>query len=327
MSFLLANIDHYKDFLRLHSDFHSYVTAHGNSVFLCTFPPALRGAPFAVQRNNAKGGDMARINTSLTYVLTHGAWHGAWCWQNVANLLRAHGHAVTTPTLKGLGERAYQLNKDISLNTFVTEIVDHILDHNLRDVTLVGHSFAGAVISGVADRIPDRLARLIFFDAVVLHKGESVMSMLPPAIQQERLAEAEARTSSVALPAPPATSFGLIEWKDLALVDSRLTPHPLKSYLSKLSIRNALGNGVPIDYIACTKPFYPFLETSMQRAAKAGWPIHTLDAGHDAMISAPEKTTFLLEAVARGDNPSGYTTNYADHAQTLQDHDKLAAIC
>src|SRR5262245_27195504 len=102
-----------------------------------------------------------------TYVLVHGAWHGGWCWQAVARLLRAQGHQVTTPTQTGLGERRHLLRRGITLDVFVADIVNHIESEELKDVILVGHSFGGVSISGVADRIADRIRHLVYLDAVI----------------------------------------------------------------------------------------------------------------------------------------------------------------
>src|SRR5262245_36433174 len=105
------------------------------------------------------------------YVLVHGANHGGWCWSRVAALLRAEGHSVYAPTLTGLGERAHLLSREITLDTFIQDIQSVIECEELSDVILVGHSFAGAVISGVADRIPELLEHLVYLDAVVLQHG------------------------------------------------------------------------------------------------------------------------------------------------------------
>src|SRR5689334_9251064 len=114
-----------------------------------------------------------------TYVLVHGAWHGGWCWRDVAQALRQVGHRVSTPTQTGLGERNHLLSKDITLDTFALDIVNHIEADELNDVILVGHSFAGTSISGVADRIPGRIRHLVYLDSVILENGQSPFSVLP----------------------------------------------------------------------------------------------------------------------------------------------------
>src|SRR5262245_47912163 len=115
-----------------------------------------------------------------TYVLVHGAWHGAWCWRDVAAALRAKGHHVTTPTQTGVGERSHLMSRDITLDTFVADIVNHIETEELSDVILVGHSFGGVSITGAADRIPSRLRHLVYLDGVILQDGHNVFSTVPP---------------------------------------------------------------------------------------------------------------------------------------------------
>jgi pimeloyl-ACP methyl ester carboxylesterase len=123
---------------------------------------------------------------SHTYVLVHGAWHGGWCWEAVAQILRSNGHRVFTPTLSGLGERSNLLSPQIDLQVFIQDVVDVLEQHDLSDVILVGHSFGGISIAGAADRVPQRIRQLVFLDAVVLSNGETAFSRLPPEIAAAR---------------------------------------------------------------------------------------------------------------------------------------------
>ena len=116
--------------------------------------------------------------TGRTYVLVHGAWHGGWCWRRVAPLLAAAGHRVLVPTLTGLGERAHLLTPETGLSTFARDVMAVIEAEEAEDVVLVGHSFGGVVVSMVADRMAERIARLVYLDATVLRSGESPFSVL-----------------------------------------------------------------------------------------------------------------------------------------------------
>jgi pimeloyl-ACP methyl ester carboxylesterase len=118
--------------------------------------------------------------SSKTYVLVHGAWHGGWCWKEVAEALRGMGHRVSTPTQTGLGERKHLLSKDITLDTFAVDIVNHIEAEELNGVILVGHSFGGTSITGAADKISNRIRHLVYLDSVILENGQSLFSVLPP---------------------------------------------------------------------------------------------------------------------------------------------------
>ena len=110
----------------------------------------------------------------ITFVLIHGAWHGAWCWQFLTPLLEAHGHEVIAPTLAGMGERAGELSDTITLDTHIDEVVDLLERRRVQNAVLVGHSYAGVVISGIADRVPYRLRRLVFLDAVIVEDGQTL---------------------------------------------------------------------------------------------------------------------------------------------------------
>ena len=133
----------------------------------------------AVTNTNAVTGTTRGAKPS-TYVLVHGAWHGGWCWDAVARILRSHGHRVFTPTLSGLGERAHLLSPEIDLQVFVQDVVDVFERHDLSEVILVGHSFGGTIVQPVAERMPQRLRRLVFCNAFVLNDGESLADNVPP---------------------------------------------------------------------------------------------------------------------------------------------------
>ena len=105
--------------------------------------------------------------TRKTFVLVHGAWHGGWCWRRVADLLELQGHKVFTPTLTGLGERSHLLTKDINLDTHINDLLGVLEAEDLRNVILVGHSYGGMVATGVADRVPERISRLVYLDCLL----------------------------------------------------------------------------------------------------------------------------------------------------------------
>src|SRR5260221_7032991 len=115
-----------------------------------------------------------------TFVLVHGAWHGSWGWKRVRKALQARGHEVFTPTLTGVGERSHLLSRHVNLDTHIDDVVNLIRWEELSDVVLCGHSYGGCVISGVADRVPDRIGALVYLDAFVLEDGQSLHDTLPP---------------------------------------------------------------------------------------------------------------------------------------------------
>ncbi|MCH8152732.1 MAG: alpha/beta fold hydrolase, partial [Planctomycetes bacterium] len=120
---------------------------------------------------------MASNTTPKSFVLVHGAYHGGWCWKRVADVLRSRGHSVTTPTQTGVGERSHLLSESVTLSVFIDDIVNHLTWENLTSVVLVGHSFGGITITGVADAVPERLSKLIYLDAVILENGEALFDV------------------------------------------------------------------------------------------------------------------------------------------------------
>lgn len=256
----------------------------------------LLGAAAPVVSATAAGS--SRAACPKTYVLVHGAWYGGWCWEKVAQSLRAQGHTVSTPTCPGLGEQAHLLSRDISLTTFITSITNHILYQGVSDVVLVGSGFAGVVISGVADRIPHLIDKLVYVDAMVLSSGFSVFDAQPAAITRKRQEQVLTHGKGVAIPAPPVNDYGMLDSEALAWVNKRLTPHPVGTYEEKLVLRNPLGNGRPRIYVDCTaSPFEPLVDVKKALRAQAGWQWIELDSHHDPMINDPQALSSLLATV------------------------------
>ena len=120
-----------------------------------------------------------------TFVLLHGAWHGGWCWDRVAPLLRDAGHEVHAPTLTGLSERAHLLSPQVGLDTHVEDVVRLVDTLGLTDVVLVGHSYAGQIVTAVADRRPEAIARRVYLDAFVGSDGEAARDLLPETVEHQ----------------------------------------------------------------------------------------------------------------------------------------------
>lgn len=234
-----------------------------------------------------------------TFVLLHGAWHGGWCWRDVAAALRARGHRVTTPTQTGLGERRHLLSAQITLETFVADLVGHLEAEELTDAVLVGHSFGGLAISGAADRVPERIRHLVFLDSMILEDGQAPFDAVPPEVAAARRALARKHGAGVAIPPPPVTAFGIPEDHPLApWVARRLTPHPIGTYESPLRLRNPVGNGLPCTYIACTDPSYaPLAQVRDRVRGRKGWDWQEIATGHDAMVMAPAALAGMLSAI------------------------------
>ena len=184
------------------------------------------------------------------------------------------------------------------LQTFIEDITAHLKWQDLSDVILVGHSFGGLSITGTADASPERIARLIYLDAVIPEEGKSAFDALPPDIAASRLKAASDSGGGLCLPAPRPEKFGLSGPDDLAFVASRLTPHPLATFRNPIRLNHPPGNGLPCAAIAFTDPAYLPMEPNHRRARDLGWPVFPLATGHDAMVSAPQALAALLEQIS-----------------------------
>src|SRR5262249_22052490 len=148
-----------------------------------------------------------------TFVLVHGAWHGAWCWRRVADRLEGKGHKVFAQTLTGLCDRAHLLTKDINLATHVTDIANLVKWEGLENIVLVGHSYPGCVVTEVAERIGPSIGSIVFLDAFLPEPGDSLLTLASPTTRK-MLEEATAK-GDLALKPIPAAVFNVNE-KDRA---------------------------------------------------------------------------------------------------------------
>jgi pimeloyl-ACP methyl ester carboxylesterase len=237
-----------------------------------------------------------------TYVLVHGGGHGGWCYQRVARILRSEGHEVYTPTLTGLGERAHLLDDRVDLNRHIQDVVAVLHYEDLRDVILVGHSYGGMVITGIADRAAERVGKLVYLDAANPVNGQSLVDVSGPIIEAVRpMGTVVDGMELVLLPAPEAgLLYGVTDPADLALMADRLTPHPWVCFAQPLDLRNedALW-AIPQYHIVCTSTLATRDRELLARARAEGrlWDI---DTGHDLMLTEPEQTAdALLQVAAR----------------------------
>ena len=235
------------------------------------------------------------------FVLVHGAWHGGWCWQRVTSALQAQGHRVHAVTLTGQGERAHLLSPAITLDTHINDVINLIEAEELQDVVLAAHSYAGMIGTAVADRLADKIKHLVYVDAVVPKPGESWSSTQSSAVQQERMAAAQA-TDNFSFPPPDPKVFGLVD-ADHAWVKRRQTPHPGNTYQAPLDFDIARVAAIPRTFVNCTEPALGTIEPTRLRVKDAkfwegAWLPHSkiveIKTGHDPMISEPAALTKIL---------------------------------
>ena len=233
-----------------------------------------------------------------TIVIVHGAWGGGWAWRTVSNSLRAGGHEVFTPTLTGMGERSHLARPDINLETHIQDIVNVLEYEDLTDVILAGHSYAGMVITGVADRTAPRLRHLVYLDAFVPADGQSLFDMATsPEARAARVKQAEAAKDGwQILPGPLAadTPTEIAAW-----AMARRVPQPLQTFVQPVRITGA-ANHLPRSYVHCTnKPDGDgFAECARQARESSTWTYYALPTGHNLQYTAPKEATAILLGIA-----------------------------
>jgi len=233
------------------------------------------------------------------YVLVHGGGHGGWCYQRVARIMRSKGHEAYTPTLTGLGEREHLLSPNIDLDLHITDVVKLLEFEDLRDVILVGHSYGGMVISGVADRATSRIGHIVYLDAANPKNGQSLVDVAGPLMNAARSKGRVVNGIELVLypGTDPMSFYGVTDPEQLEWMKPKLTPHPWKCFEQKLVLRNEPAmRAIPETHIVCTSTL-PGRDVAALKASSQG-RVWDIDTGHDLMISEPEAVADLLLRVA-----------------------------
>ncbi|HUG26298.1 alpha/beta fold hydrolase [Piscinibacter sp.] len=233
---------------------------------------------------------------SKDYVLIHGAWHGSWAWDAVKPLLEKPGTRVLAPTLKGLAERQDENGPNVTLETHIAEVVALLDSEHLNNIVLVGHSYAGFVVTGVCDRRPERIAHVVYLDAFVPESGQKVYDYVKPAerVQQMR-ADTRNRGQGYRSFPPPAANWGL-SGELMDYVNKRMTPHPAMTNEEPILLTRGGPCAVPRrTYIDCTQPAMPpFIETKARIKKDARWNYLSVSAGHEVSLTHPQLVADLL---------------------------------
>ncbi len=225
-----------------------------------------------------------------TFVLVHGSWHGGWCWKKLSPLLRAAGHEVYAPTLTGMGERAHAAPPEIRLATHVEDVLRLLEFEDLHDVVLVGHSYAGMIITAMAARDAARLRALVYLDAYLPEAGEPEIDLWPP--EEAAKVRADLAAGRMYRTMLPAEAFGL-QGEDAAWAAARLTPQPLGVYLDPATTTPLPP--IPGRFIHCAQGWFAARSAAFAaRARTRGWPVDELATGHDAMLTVPDELAKLL---------------------------------
>jgi pimeloyl-ACP methyl ester carboxylesterase len=234
-----------------------------------------------------------------TFVLVHGGAHGGWCFQPLARVLRDDGHDVYTPTLTGLGERAHLFRADVDLDCHITDIVAVLHYEDLRDAILVGHSYGGVVITGAADRAPDRVGHRVYLDSMEPKDGQSLVDIAGPFMAAAQLDSRIVDGVRMCLfPSDETLPFyGVVDPHMLGWMRERLTPHPVRCFEQPLTLVNqAALQSIPQSHISTTT--FLSLRNVDRLRAKADGRVWDIDTGHDLMITEPHEVAELLGRVA-----------------------------
>ena len=232
-----------------------------------------------------------------TFVVAHGAWSAGWVWKKMRPLLSGFGHEIFTPTYTGLGERVHLARPETDLELHIEDILGVLDCEDLHNVILIGHSYGGMVATGVADRMPRRIARVVYLDAFVPRDGQSLFDLGSPAARR-KMPPGEWRVAPN--PPPPDTPASDIEW-----VLPRRFPQPVKCFEQKLRLTGAVEK-LPRTYIYCTRPapgdgFRQFAERAKSEKA---WQYLEIDSSHNPHITNPGALARMLDRIATGRWPT-----------------------
>jgi pimeloyl-ACP methyl ester carboxylesterase len=235
-----------------------------------------------------------------TFVLVHGAWHSGECWERVVPLLESAGHRVLAPSLTGYGDKAHLLGPEVGLDTHVDDVVKLILDEDLTDAVLVGHSYAGLVISSAANRIPDRISHLVYLDAMVPEDGESAIDVMPVnryLVDLAKKSESGWRVPPLPASPPPLGLFGVTDPADVAWLRALLSDQPVRCLEQPVHLDNPAVNKIARTHIHCVGPKPEgIVRRPVPPIQSNGDParVWELPTGHDCMITMPSELTELL---------------------------------
>jgi pimeloyl-ACP methyl ester carboxylesterase len=255
----------------------------------------LRGAAAASGLAAAETVGRARAQSARkTFVLVHGTFCGSWTWRRVADQLEQKGHKVFVPTLTGLGERSHLLRKDVDLDTHIADVVNLIKWENLQDICLVVHSYGGWIGSGALEGIGNRVSSIVWLDAFTPADGQKPLDLTSAVFR--KIAEASIDKGEAGFAPPPKTPEIFVAERDQAFVNSKLTPHPIGTYLQSIRLSGARDKVAKKTYIRVPKFPAPAFDRALAECKlDKSWATFELPTvGHMAMLDAPDRVTELI---------------------------------
>src|SRR5712692_8261175 len=231
-----------------------------------------------------------------TFVLVHGSSAGGWCYRRVADLLERRGHKVFAPTLTGLGERSHLMSGMITLDTHIADVVNVIRWESLESFVLVGHSYGGWIISGVAEQVEKKISSIVFLDAFMPENGQRVLDTNSPRSRAE--IEQALKRAEVSRPAPHPSVWKVNE-KDIPWVAEKFTAQPIGVAFTPIRLTGARDRVPKKTYVRATGYDNPNFEKAYAKVkADPSWRTCEMPCGHEVMIDMPERTTEILLEVA-----------------------------
>jgi pimeloyl-ACP methyl ester carboxylesterase len=240
------------------------------------------------------------------YVLVGGGWLGGWCWRPVARRLREEGHDAYPVTLTGLGERVHLASPKVDLETHITDVVNLIGFEDLREVVLLGHSYAGVVVTGAADRVPERISQLVYLDTGPIPDGTALIDTFPPEVREHVERQVEESGGGWRFPVPPReelATFGSLEGLDDARLESlrsRAVDQPFGTFTQPLRLENPAREALPKVGILCSfslEEVRTIIDSGnpvFREMASLSWRFVELPTGHYPMFSRPEDLASVL---------------------------------
>ena len=238
-----------------------------------------------------------------TFVLVHGAGTGGWLWSDVADRLTTAGHTVHAPSLIGVGERVSEGGPATDITTHIQQVAAVFRTYQLSDVVLVGFSYGGFVITGVADAVPHLVGRLVYLDAFVPKDGKCFLDLLPTQFADMMVNAATSVGDGWRIPPAPIETLGGIGTLEpdvdpghVQAVLARRGPHPIGTYREVMHSPFSRSSEIPRKYLSCTeKPPHDPLLAQAAALGEAGWVVQELPAGHFAMLSKPTTVTGAIQ--------------------------------
>ncbi len=231
----------------------------------------------------------AQTKPKQVYVIVHGAWGGSWAFKKVDSLLTEKGSIVYRPSLTGQGERVHLASTKIGLSTHINDVVNMILYEDLYDVVLVGHSYGGMVVTGVADSLPKRIKKLIYLDAFVPDSGQSALNLLG--------------ARDVWFKKMNINGFAMPAWVAANKLPPKDVPHSYKTFDDTIILKNKLRLQIPTTYILTVEkskiPKEDDFFTQAEKAKQKGWSVLQLEANHNPQWSTPENLVEMIYTIGK----------------------------